>query len=71
MAYLLREGTGETRCVLDRHTCGLFGREEWLGLIGAAGFEPRALPFEHSEIELGTVEVFLGIRPPERRPVGT
>ncbi len=61
-AYLLREG-GEVRCEYDRHVSGLFARDEWLRLITEAGFEARALPFEHSTIEPGSHEMFLGIRP--------
>ena len=62
MTYLLREGAGEVRCVVDKHVCGLFGREEWLEWMRYAGFEARSVPFEHSEIEPGSCEVFLGVR---------
>ena len=61
-AFLLREGDG-IRCEYDRHTCGLFRQEDWLRLIGNAGFSPKAIPFEHSEIEPGSSVVFLGIKP--------
>lgn len=63
-AYLLREGLGPPRVVLDRHQEGLFARADWLRLLALVGFEPRLLPFEHSEIEPGTVEIFLGVKPP-------
>jgi hypothetical protein len=62
-AYLLREPGGQLHCENDRHVLGLFSRADWLRLIGAAGFQARAVPFEHSEIEAGTVEVFLGVKP--------
>lgn len=61
-AYLLREGS-EVHCEYDRHVCGLFGREEWLRFMTDAGFQARSAPFEHSEIEPGTGELFLGVRP--------
>lgn len=61
-AFLLREGD-EVRCEYDRHSCGLFRQEDWLRLVGSAGFSPRAVPFEHSEIEPGSSVVFLGIKP--------
>ena len=61
-AYLLRED-GNVRCEYDRHVCGLFGRSDWLRLITETGFHVRSIPFEHSEIEPGSCEVFLGIRP--------
>ena len=61
-AYLMREGE-DVRCEYDRHVMGLFGREDWLRYIREAGFEEKALPFEHSEIEPGIGIMFLGIKP--------
>ena len=61
-AYLLREGDS-VRCVYDRHILGVFARHTWLSLIGGTGFQARSVPFEHSEIEPGTDEVFLGVKP--------
>jgi SAM-dependent methyltransferase len=61
-AYLLREGK-DIRCEYDRHILGVFGREDWLRWITGAGFEARAVPFEHSQIEPGSTELFLGIKP--------
>jgi SAM-dependent methyltransferase len=62
MAYLLREEDGAVRVEHDRHLCGLFGREDWLRLLAKVGFEPRVLPFEHSDIEWQTHEVFVGVK---------
>ena len=62
-AYLLREAGGELRIEFERHLCGLFSRETWLATLEQAGFEAAALPFEHSEIEPGACEVFLGRKP--------
>ncbi len=42
---------------------GLFPRAVWLELIAAAGFEARAVPFEHSSYSDAGHEVFLGLRP--------
>ncbi len=61
-AYLLREGK-DIRCEYDRHILGMFSREDWLRWISEAGFEARAIPFEHSQIEPGSSELFLGIKP--------
>jgi ubiquinone/menaquinone biosynthesis C-methylase UbiE len=61
-AYLLREGK-EVRCEYDRHILGVFGREDWLRWITEADFEARVIPFEHSQIEPGSGELFLGIKP--------
>ena len=63
MAYLLREADGAVRVEHDRHLMGLFGRDDWLRLLADVGFEPRGLPFEHSELEPGSSEVFVGIKP--------
>ena len=60
-AYLLRKADGTVRAEHDRHVEGLFSRAEWLETIAAAGFEPRVVPFEHSETE--PMELLLGIRP--------
>ena len=44
---------------------GLFPRSLWLDTLAAAGFEPERVPFEHSELDPGPYEGFLG-RMPER-----
>ncbi len=62
-AYLLREADGSMRVAQDRHVLGLFSRDDWLRLLRDAGFEPQALPFEHSELEPGAAEVFIAKRP--------
>lgn len=63
MAYLLRDESGAVEVVHDRHAMGLFPRAVWLELIAAAGFEPLAVPFEHSCHSDTGHEVFLGLRP--------
>jgi SAM-dependent methyltransferase len=62
LVYLLRDTDGSARCEYDRHICGLFSRQEWLENIQAHGFDPRAFPFEHSQIEPGRYEVFVGAK---------
>ena len=48
----------------DRHTHGVFPRKTWVRLLTGAGYaEVRAVPFEHSEVEPGTAEIFLAVRP--------
>lgn len=61
-ACLLREGDGSVRVEHDRHLEGLFPRAAWLRLLGEAGFDPSVVPFEHSELEPGSHEVFVGRR---------
>jgi SAM-dependent methyltransferase len=63
MAYLLRDASGAVEVSHDRHLMGLFPRATWLELIAAAGFEPFAVPFEHSSFSNTGHEVFLGLRP--------
>ncbi|MGH2830405.1 MAG: class I SAM-dependent methyltransferase, partial [Actinomycetota bacterium] len=61
-AYLLREANGSVRVEQDRHLEGLFSRATWLRLLTEAGFEARAVPFEHSEEEPGSLEVFVAVK---------
>jgi SAM-dependent methyltransferase len=61
-AYVLRERDGSPRVELDRHIEGLFSRDQWLRWMRDAGFEARAVPFDHSELEPGTYQVFTGHR---------
>jgi SAM-dependent methyltransferase len=67
MVYVLRDERGAVEVLHDRHEMGLFPRAVWLELIAAAGFEPRAVPFEHSSCTNTGREVFLGLRPGEPR----
>jgi SAM-dependent methyltransferase len=62
-AFLLRAPDGTVRVEHDRHVEGLFSRTTWLRLLAEAGFEPRVVPFEHSELEPGSHEVFVARRP--------
>ena len=66
--YLLREQGGALRVEFDRHVCGLFDRNTWCRLIRQAGFTPQVLPFEHSEVEEGACEVFVGTKPSPSSP---
>ncbi len=60
--FLLREGAQAVRCVYDRHVNGLFPRATWLHLIAQAGFQPRALPYQHSEFS-EPADLFVGLKP--------
>jgi SAM-dependent methyltransferase len=62
-AYLLREGDS-VAVVQDRHVNGLFGRDEWLELLGDVGFEASARPAEYELDDLSEGgEVFVGRKP--------
>jgi SAM-dependent methyltransferase len=62
-AYLLRERDGTMRVEHDRHLEGLFARADWIRWLTEAGFsEARSVPFEHSELEPGSHEVFVAKR---------
>jgi trans-aconitate methyltransferase len=62
-AYLLRDRDGTVEVVHDRHVEGLFSRADWLSWLADAGFEPRVVPFDHSELEPGTYQGFAARRP--------
>jgi hypothetical protein len=59
-AFLLRMPDGSMRVEHDRHVEGLFSRADWIRLLAAAGFDPRVVPLEHSELPPGSHEVFVG-----------
>ena len=61
-AYLLREEDGSTQMEHDRHIEGLFSRADWLRLLRAVDFDPSIVPFDHSELEPGSYELFIGRR---------
>jgi SAM-dependent methyltransferase len=61
-AFVLREGV-DAHVEHDRHVEGLFSRATWLEVLGEVGFQARAVPFEHSEIEPGTHDLFVGVKP--------
>jgi SAM-dependent methyltransferase len=62
-AYLLREADGSMRCEYDRHTCGLFSREEWLQAIAGTGFLPGSAGFDPDGTAPGSCGVFIGLKP--------
>ena len=62
-AYLLRAADGTVHVEHDRHVAGLLARAEWLQLLAQAGFEARVVPFEHSELDPTSAEVFVATRP--------
>lgn len=59
-AYLLRSDDGSIRVEHDRHLEGLFWRADWLRWLEETGFRPERVPFDHSELEPGRYELFLG-----------
>ena len=63
-AYLLREPGGLVHVEHDRHIEGLFPREEWLLWLTDAGFVPKAVPLELTEVDTQTLEVFVCVKPP-------
>lgn len=62
-AYLLRERDGSIRIEHDRHIEGLFSRALWLQLLVDVGFLAHVVPFEHSELETGSHELFVALKP--------
>jgi SAM-dependent methyltransferase len=62
-AYLMREGDGSIHVEHDRHLEGLFPRQTWLRLSTDVGFTAKVVPFDHSEFDAQTHEVFVCVRP--------
>jgi len=60
--YLLRDEHGTVTVVHDRHVEGLFSRQDWLTWLSEAGFDAQSVPFDHSELEPGSYEVFVARR---------
>ena len=60
MVYLIKDENDQVSVEYDRHILGIFPRQTWLTLLRDSGFQPESIPFEHSEIEPGTCEVFIG-----------
>ena len=65
-AFLLRSPDGTMRVEHDRHIEGLFSRAIWLRLLAETGFAARVVPFDHSELEPGSYELFVTTKPPDR-----
>jgi SAM-dependent methyltransferase len=63
MVYLLRSEDGSVRVEYDQHVEGLFERAEWLRLLTEAGFRPEVVPFEHSDADPCSTELFLASKP--------
>ncbi len=55
-AMLLRQGSDDTRVRYDRHVMGLFGRNEWLGLLAGVGVRAQAVEDPDGRV------VFVGVR---------
>jgi SAM-dependent methyltransferase len=62
-AYMLRGPDGTVEVRHDRHLCGLFPRETWLGLLSEAGVEAESVPMRAAEGEPFGREAFVGRRP--------
>jgi SAM-dependent methyltransferase len=60
-AVLLREEDGTVRVEHDRHECGVFARETWLGLLREVGFRAESRVI-HVYEEVAS-DAFLGTKP--------
>lgn len=60
--FVLHEPDGTTRVEWDHHVEGLFPRALWLRLLDEAGFDARIVVFDHSELEPGSYEIFVGTK---------
>lgn len=62
-ALVFHERGQPPRVDVDRHVEGLFSREVWLRLLAEVGFRAVPRPLVHSEVEPGSTEVFVAVRP--------
>ena len=62
-AFLLEDAEGRVQVEHDSHIEGLFARSDWLRLLSEIGFQADVLPFEHSEVDPGSCEMFLARKP--------
>ena len=51
------------RSAYERHVQGLFARADWQKHLEDAGFQASVRPFDHSELPVGSVIVFVGTKP--------
>jgi SAM-dependent methyltransferase len=63
MVYMLKNENGSVRCVHDRHELGLFDKDKWLELMGAAGFKTKVVPFDAKQDAHGDTYFFIGRKP--------
>jgi SAM-dependent methyltransferase len=68
MVYLLKDEQGDVQIEHDHHRMGLFPRHTWLTLMAEVGFDARPIPFDHSEFEPGSLEVFVGHKISGKKP---
>ncbi len=61
-SYLLRERDGSVSVEHDASEEGLFARGDWLRILRDVGFEAGVVLFDHSDLEPGTYELFVGAR---------
>ena len=64
MVYVMRDAKGPVQVEHEQHVLGLFNRSDWLEAMSVAGFEANCMPYDLSGVEPGTLEAFMGIRPP-------
>jgi hypothetical protein len=63
MVYTMKENNDRVNIEHDRHILGLFSRQTWIDLLANQGLIPEVLPFDHSELEPGTYEIFRARKP--------
>ena len=63
MTIRMREADGTERVETDHHLYGLFGLDEWISWLAAAGLDVRAEPSELGGDDVPLSYLFLGLRP--------
>ena len=60
--FVLRDTGGPARVVHETHRLGLFGSDDWLDVLAAAGFDPEVIDEETTE-DREPRQIFVGHRP--------
>ena len=66
MVYVMKDAQNQVSIEHDRHTLGIFPRQTWLDLLTNQGLHAEVIPFDHSELEPGTYEIFTAKKTSEK-----
>lgn len=59
MVYTMKDAQDQITIEHDRHVMGIFHRQIWVKLLSELGLQVEVIPFDHSELEPGSYEVFI------------
>ena len=62
LIYLIRRG-GRLQIETDRHLCGIFGLDTWLGLLREVGFDVKQMGFSDPSLKGKSIPMLVGLKP--------